>query len=437
MYGARRAPWLLAVLLLTACATAPRPLVSAQALNPQAERYVQLALALGVHDADFVDAYHGPAEARASAQREALPLAQIVSRAQVLQAALRSAVVAPDEQARQRFLLAQLNALIARAQFLHGQRLRFDDEARAWFGVAPPRYRETDFDAALRRLDALLPGEGPLYARYDAYLARFELKPEQVEPLMRTAISAARQRTRTQLALPDGEHVELNVVRGQPWAAYNWYQGHYRSRIELNLDLPLTVRGVMALAAHEGYPGHHVHNSLLEAQLLRARGWPEFGLYTLYSPQSLLAEGSAELAAGLAFPGGHYLRLEEALMRQAGLPLAELAHYRRVMAQVSRLRAAPIEAARRYLDGEQDRASTLRWLQAYALLSPARAEQRLRFIERYRSYIVTYSVGADAVRRWLLQPWSAQLREQQRWQRFAQLLGSPMTPADLGLVPAP
>src|SRR5687767_4403795 len=49
-----------------------------------AERYVKLVLALGVHDADYVDAYYGPAEWRTEAAAAKKPLPEIRAGASAL-----------------------------------------------------------------------------------------------------------------------------------------------------------------------------------------------------------------------------------------------------------------------------------------------------------------------------------------------------------------
>src|SRR6186713_3592433 len=49
-----------------------------------AEQYVKLVLAVGQHDADYVDAFYGPAEWRKEAEAQKLPLAEIASRAATL-----------------------------------------------------------------------------------------------------------------------------------------------------------------------------------------------------------------------------------------------------------------------------------------------------------------------------------------------------------------
>lgn len=426
-----------AALLLCACAArgpaAPEAKADPLAFDALAERYVRLVLALGVHDEISVDAYYGPTQWRTTAQQEAIPLDAIEQATAELGVALDALGDPGDDalRARQRYLAAQVLALNTRVQQLQGRRFTFDEEARLLYGVTPPQFREADFERPLAALERLLPGDGTLAERYQQFIARFDVPTERLEPLMHFAIDEARQRTRAHLALPEGEHFELELVREQPWAAYNWYQGGYLSRIQINTDHPVGVRSVMSLAAHEGYPGHHVYNALLESNLVRGRGWIEFTVYALFSPQSLIGEGSADLGAAIAFDGGDYLRFERVLMERAGLPLADADRYDQVMAQVYALRGAPIEVARRYLDGRLSRDEALQWLQRYALLSPARAEQRLAFIERYRSYIINYSYGQQLVRDWLLRSWWAYLSSDARWRRFGELLSEPYTPADL------
>ena len=430
---ARGIALLAALLLLAACATTPITVKPHDALDALAEDYVHLLLALGEHDPLSVDAYYGPREWRMAVQGDTPTLAEIGRRSTALGVAL-DAIGDPGDthqHARQRMLSAQVRALHTRALQLQGQTFSFDEEAQLLYGVTPPRYQEADFSKALAALEKLLPGEGALAERYERFVAPFNVPPAQIEALMQRAIDISRLQTRAQLALPDEEHVELALVTQQPWAAYNWYQGGYLSRIEINTEQPVSVRALMSLAAHEGYPGHHVYNLLLESRLLRERGWIEYCIYPLFSPQALIAEGAADLGVGLVFPGAAYARVERELMQQAGLPLAELDRYRRVQAQVHTLRGAPIEAARRYLDGALSRDQALQWLQTYALLTPARAQQRLQFIERYRSYIINYSYGQQQVRDWLLRSWWARLSSEARWRRYAELLAEPHTPADL------
>jgi hypothetical protein len=74
------------------------------------------------------------------------------------------------------------------------------------------------------------------------------------------------------------------------------------------------------LACHEGYPGHHVYNALLEQALVHERGWVEISMYPLFSPQSLIAEGTANFGIDMALPPAERVAFE----RDSLFPLAGL-----------------------------------------------------------------------------------------------------------------
>lgn len=399
-----------------------------------ATSYVQLVLALGEHDADYVDAYYGPAEWREAARARAADLGTIRSEGEHLLGALDT--LTPDarepiDAQRRQFLQAQIGALVARTRQLGGERLSFDDEARALYGVSPPAYEEADFEAALAALAERLPaGPGSVSERYDRYQQRYAIAPERVEAVMRAAIDAARTRTLAHIPLPATERFELALVRGQPWSAYNWYQGAYASRIEVNTDQPLSVQRAIELASHEGYPGHHVYNALLERELVRGRGWVEFTVYPLFSPQSLIAEGSADYGVELAFPDHERRALLRTLFAAAGLPVGDVDAYDAITRAARFTGPATLEAARRYRDGRLDAARTAAWLQTYALASPERAQQRLRFFDRYGAYIVNYSYGEAVVRAAID---AASRAGRPRWDAFARRLSTPRTPSTLDL----
>jgi hypothetical protein len=144
---------------------------------------------------------------------------------------------------------------------LGGERLTFDQEAQALYDADPPDHGPAHFDSLLARLDSLLPGRAPLAQRYQRFRDRLMIPAKLVDTVFRTAIAACRARTVARLALPPGERFDLEYVKGTPWNAYNWYQGGYRSLIQVNLDFPIPLDRAVDLACHEGYPGHHVYNA--------------------------------------------------------------------------------------------------------------------------------------------------------------------------------
>lgn len=436
----------LASLLTTLALTATALTVLAAADNAPAERaaaaldslavsYVKLALAAGQVDADYVDAYTGPPAwaAEAAAAPRSLPSLRAEAEAHLARlAVLDRGELPPALAARERYLAAQLRALGGRLALLAGERLDFDTEARILFDATLPSYAPARGEAARCRLAALLPGEGPLRERFEVYERRYFVPREKIAAVMEAAIAECRRRTRVRIALPETESFALELVSGQPWSAYNWYQGGGKSLIQVNLDQPFRIWSAVGLAAHEGYPGHHVENLLLERELAAGRGWVEFRLSPLFSPRCVVSEGMAQFAAELAFPGDERLAFtRDVLFPLAGFDPAEAARYAEVMTLVDQELDAGADAILgRYARGELSREAAVPLLEAEALVAPGRARQNLDFVDRYRSYSVTYPAGYALVKDFVVAR-AGETDAAERWRVFAELLGAPVMPAGL------
>ena len=419
-------------------------------MNEIAERYVRLVLALGQHDPDYVDAYYGPAEWKSAAEKEKKPLPAIRDEAAALSSALTQMPQPKDEidQLRLTYLSHQLAALEARVrivlrkQFFLGQspvspapqdkHLTFDEESRALYDAVATTLPDAHFEKILAQLEQRLPGDGPLWQRYEAWRKPFVIPPEKLDRVFQLAIAECRRRTLAHLRLPPNESFTVEYVTDKPWGGYNWYKGNFRSVIQVNTDLPSYIDRAVDLAAHEGYPGHHVYNALLEKNLVRDRGWPEFSVYALFSPQSLIAEGTANFGKDVVFTPAERMEFErKILFPAAGIDPKRAADYYAVQDMMKELSYAGNEAARRLLDGPMNNGTAATWLEKYAVLEPARARQRIRFIERYRSYVINYNLGEDMVRHYIEQQGGTADQPEKRWRAFEQLLSSPRLPSGL------
>jgi hypothetical protein len=425
-----------------AAVLAASTLMSAQAPAPDpyksvAEQYVKLVLAVGQHDGDYVDAYYGPAEWRTEAETARPPLSAIDEKAAAVEAELGAINFKPPSldaemwTLRRQYLARQLAALRSRVAMLQGKRLTFDEESLALYDAVAPVKPVAEFEAVLTQLEAKLPGTGTLIERYDRFKQAFVIPTARLDRVFNEAIRACRARSPS-LNLPLQERFTVEYVTNKSWSGYNWYQGDFRSLIQVNTDLPIYIDRAIDLACHEGYPGHHVYNALLEKHLVKDRGWIEYTVYPLFSPQSLIAEGTANYGIEVAFSKADRLAFEgEVLFPIAGLPPGRVAEYYEVLDLVDRLSYAGNEAARQYLDGKIDRAATVAWLEKYAMYTKPRAEQRVKFIEQYRSYVINYNLGKDLVRAYVERKMGREKTPQRRWREFTALLMSPRLPSGL------
>jgi len=417
-------------------ATGPEAGEAVTEMNRIAAAYVKLALAVGQHDGDYVDAYSGPEEWKAAAEHDGKSLDAIRSEtAPLIDELARLDVSAEPEivQLRREYLIKQLHAMITRVDMQQGVRLAFDDESRALYDAVSPRNPESYYQELIERLDAKLAGEGSVVERYVRFKEAYVIPPERLDAVFTAAIEEARRRTRQHLDLPERESFVVEYVTDKPWSGYNWYKGNGHSLIEVNTDLPIYIDRAVDLACHEGYPGHHVYNVLLEHHLAKGRGWVEFSIYPLFSPQSLISEGSANFGREVAFTPDERLAFErDVLFPLAGLDPKGVERYYEVLELAKELRYAGNDAARRYLDGEVDRDGAVEFLNRYALMSIERAEQRIKFIEKYRSYVINYNLGEDLVKDYIERRGGTAADAAKRWEEFGRLLASPRLPSGLG-----
>lgn len=403
----------------------------AETVDDIARDYVALSLEIGEREPGYIDAYYGPAEVAEKAKvapRELPALAAAVAAIDTRLAA-QSAPAGGMDARRIAFLSAQLRAAETRLRMLRGEKLTFEAEAVGLFGVRPELKPLTDYDPILARIEALLPGDGALADRVDAFQMEHRIPPQKLEPVMRAAIAECRARTARHIALSKAERFDLEFVTGKPWSGYNWYKGGAVSLIQINTDLPIFASRAVDLGCHEGYPGHHALNALLEAKLARGKGWQEFTVYPLFSPQSFIAEGTANYGIHLAFPAKERMAFEKRVVFPlAGLDPAGADRYFELTEAMEALSGARLTIARDYLDGAIDRETAIELTRKYQLVSRARASQSVDFTDTYRSYVINYGLGQEMARAFVER---SAIDAKGRWRAMEALISEPTLPADL------
>lgn len=419
------------LMLLGACATAPAPAAdpSGDSLDAIARDYVALILEIGEREPGYVDAYYGPAEWQEAAKANPRTVPQLIQGAASLTERLNAVATRgaePIVAQRRKYLLAHVSAASARLRMLSGEKMGFADEAEALFGIRPDLLPLSTYDPILAEIDALIPGPGSLTDRVTAFKAHYVIPKDRLQPVMEAAIAECRRRTVRHIDLPANERFTLSFVGDKPWSGYNYYLGDAASRIEINADFPIYTERAIDLGCHEGYPGHHVYNALLEKTFVRDRNWVEMSVYPLFSPMSFVAEGSANYGIDLAFPGDEATAFErDVLFPLAGLDPSTAEKKAQLGALQRRLARAEYTIADDYLAGRVGRDETIARLSKYSLADPAKAAQRLRFIDTYRSYIINYGLGRDVVQAWV------ERQGPNRWDGMETLLASQILPADL------
>lgn len=406
-------------------------------MNNIAESYVKLILNIGLYDPDYVDAYYGPEEwkpAPAGGPGDSVIFSGLYAKADTLLddlEALSSFQADGLQILRFRYLYKQLLSAKARIFMLAEGHFSFDEETKALYDASAPHYDTVFFKARIDELDKVLPGNGDVQKRLENFKNDFVIPVNKLDDVFQAAIAECRKRTLNHIKLPPDESFKVEYVSGKPWAAYNWYKGNSFSVIQVNTGLPIYIDRAVDLAAHEGYPGHHVYNVLLEHNMVKKNKWMEFSVYPLFSPQSLIAEGTANFGINMAFPGDSRIAFErDVLFPIAGLDTSKTDDYYKVLEITDKLEYAFHEVARSYLDGKLTREQAIEWMMKYGLRTRERADQNIRFIEKYRSYVINYNLGEDIVKNYVEKKAGTDDNEM-RWRIFEKIISTPQTPSGL------
>ncbi len=393
----------------------------ALALDEEAERYVKLALELGQYDSDYVDAYLGPSDWAEAAKENLRSKEELASAISKLHSDLKGKSPTNSDLAiRHTALLRKVRAMDTRMRMVRGEEFSFSEEARLIYDVTLPTYDFSEFDRALEEIAELMPGEGDLAERVDAFRNSLAIPEKNRNAVIDLAIKECKQRTSSYISLPSSEHFTLEYVNDKSWSGYNWYQGDNESLMQINVDFPVKIDRAIGLGCHEGYPSHHVWNVLVENRLLKENEWIEFSIFPLFSPEALIAEGSANYGVHLAYPDDQKIEFErDVLFPLAGLDPEKAVMLDKLTKLTDRLSHAITATAQLYLDGKIPQEEAIEQRRKYALTSRARAEQSVRFIEQYRSYVLNYNLGQDIVKAYIEKQGDNQ---DSRWEAIERML---------------
>ena len=393
-------------------------------LDDLARRYVTLALAMGQHSPDDIDAYYGPAELRQAAGQSQVPLSTLQQQSHELEAVVRSAVIDSPRQQRLLIKLAQLQAVLGLLQ--NPRQASYADEAMHVYRTDLAVAIKPDVADAIRKLAQLLPGPGELSTRVQAYRDRYRVPSGKREALFARAMQECRQRTLAHWNLPADESLRIEWTRNTG-AAWHRYEGGHHSHLQINPDALTYAESAVDIACHEGYPGHHAQFVMQDVTQQPPGFVLEDTVVLLRTADSVKREGAAEYGVALAFPEAERVAFEQdVLFPLAGFAPAEAARHVQVMQLIRQIAPSVSPILARYRDGQINSAEAQQALQGSALSSSPAA--LLGFVDRYGAYATGYTVARDSVQRAV--EVSSGMSVEQRWQSLLQILSEAVAPTN-------
>jgi hypothetical protein len=389
------------------------------------EDFVKLALAINEHLPGYVDSYFGPSEWNQEAKQAGkLPLPDLTQRA--AQLAITIAQTNGLDAQRKDFLVHQISAMQMSLRLLAGENVSLAEEVQALYDVQPVWKDEANFVEYQKLLDEILPTGASLKERLEDWKRSLEIPIEKARELLPVITVRLREWSHEKFTLPEDESFIVEFVSNQPWSGYNWYLGEYKSRIEINTDLPIRVNALPGLIAHEAYPGHHTELCIKEAKLIRQMNYQEHVLTLINSPSCVIAEGIATTALKTVLTDDEL----EDWYREEILPRAGMTH-------IDPKKIIEMSQAGQKLDGlwgnaafmlHDQKKSTdeiIAYLQKYGMNTKKEADKAIQFISGPldRSYIFTYDAGYDLLEELFFMA--------DRDKYFARLLEEPVTPSQV------
>ena len=155
--------------------------------------YIELGLSVGRHVDGLVDAYYGPPDVAARISAEpARPPEQLVTEARALLAAIDGGSPLDDpgrddagagrhgDPSRRRWLRAQVVGLLTTARRLSGEHISYADEVESCYGVRPHPIEWDQVAEAHKRLEAAVPGSGPLDERLNVWREAHQIPTDRL-----------------------------------------------------------------------------------------------------------------------------------------------------------------------------------------------------------------------------------------------------------------
>ena len=367
------------------------------------DRYLELGLRLGKHVDGFVDAYFGPADLAARVEAEPVqPPARLADDARRLLADLDGDTSLDAH--RRHWIAAQVRGLHTSARKLAGEPIGYADEVEACYGVRPRKVDEDVFAEAHKRLDAALPGSGAIGERLNAWRDTQVVPREKIDAAVRSLAADLEERTDRLFGLPEGNDIEWVLEEDKPWSGFNYYLGDLRSRVAINIDLPVLSTSLAHLVAHEAFPGHHTEHCRKEVGLVRRRKQVEETIFLVGTPQCLLAEGLADLGLEVVVSGDHGTLAEFSAshLKPLGIPYDTETHAT-VSAAGEGLGKLRGNVALLLHEEGADESDAVAYAERWGLLAHDRAKKLVQFLTdpTWRAYMTCYVEGLPLCREWV------------------------------------
>ena len=269
------------------------------------EDFLLLALRIDKHIKGYVDFYYGPEKLRHIIDNETKLSPNVLLNESI--GLIHQLESQGFKKERERYLEKLLTAMKTSVEILNGVEFSTKEQFLRLYDVTLHPVNEADLDKLKDEVNEAYPGSGTLEERMKILRVQRTVPKARIIELFENALKITKERTKDLFVdlLPETERINLELVNENKeelkWSYYNWYQGNYRSRIDINPNYNIFWTSFLSVAAHEGYPGHHTEFVVKDMKLYRELNQFEHSILLVHSPQLIISEGIANSAINMLF----------------------------------------------------------------------------------------------------------------------------------------
>lgn len=367
--------------------------------NNFGKEYLLLGLRMDKLIEGFVDAYYGPSELKELIGNEKPPSPKsLLESCKNLQKQLGDQGLIEE---RVRFLEKTLSAIETSLNINLGEEIPFLEKVNRLYDIKPELIDDSIFYKLAEKLDSVFQGSGTLLDRNNAFKKKHEIPIEMLDYTFNQAFKIISKKTYEVLPdlLPESEETSFEFVKNKPWPAYNWYLGDFKSRIDINTDIPVDCITILNLVTHEAYPGHHTEHIIKEKQLYIEQKRFEHSILLIPTPEAVISEGIGNTAADVLFSDKEkgQLILEDLCHDPSSKDLDVLIDRYKVSSKIPMLynNLAILAHEDEWSDDE-----LVKYSLDFGFIPEKNVSQTLKFIRHplWSTYVFNYSIGETLIK---------------------------------------
>jgi hypothetical protein len=267
--------------------------------------YLKLLVQVGnftkeITGTSIVDAYFGPKNLSPERLKQVLSSEKLLTNLESLIDRAKEI----DDKLKRIFITSDLRSMKVVVRWLSGDNIPYVQLVNGIFGITPSKFGQTEIRKARQRVeDASFDLSGSdVSGKILRWREEGKISGEALKKMIGTEIVQRTKKIEELFERHVFEHLGVKVknrgviyrvASGEPWSAYNYYQGNFTSVNAINVDRTFNKYRLVGMLCHE-YE-HHIANVFAERYYRKTKAL-EMSVALLHTKGCIISEGTADCA---------------------------------------------------------------------------------------------------------------------------------------------